>query len=29
MELNKDGGNRKFIVVQLPEQLDPKDKEQK
>ena len=29
LELNKDGGNRKFIVVQLPEQLDPKDKEQK
>ena len=29
IELNKDGGNRKFIVVQLPEQLDPKDKEQK
>ena len=29
MELNKDGGNRKFIVVQLPEQLEPKDKEQK
>ena len=29
MELNKDGGNRKFIVGQLPEQLDPKDKEQK
>ncbi len=24
MELNKDGGNRRFILVQLPENIDPK-----
>ncbi|TDA68681.1 MAG: site-specific DNA-methyltransferase [Clostridia bacterium] len=30
LELNKqDGGNRKFILVQLPEQLDPNDNDQK
>mgnify|MGYP001575775590 CR=1 FL=1 len=26
---NQDGGNRKFILVQLPEPLDPTDKDQK
>jgi len=27
MELNKDGGNRKFITIQIPEQIDKNDTE--